>query len=150
VAKFLTETMRLLRAEHSPAAALRFLDGHQDELAKGGFAHEALILRVEALMALGRRGETLRLLDGASLTDVAASPALLVTRGQLRAAANRCADGLGDFDLVLARSRQVDRQALVGRALCRKQLGDAAGARGDVQRLRRDFPGQALPTELEN
>lgn len=145
----LTEAIRLLRVEHSPAAALRYLDAHDGELAKGDFEHEALILRVEALLALGRRGEVLRLLDSASLTDVAASRALLVTRGQLRAAANRCSEGVGDFDLVLARSRQVDRQALIGRALCRKQLGDHAGMRTDVQRLRSAFPTEALPAGLE-
>jgi hypothetical protein len=146
--QYLSETVRLLRAEHSPAEALRFLDGHSGELERGGLAHEVLILRVEALLALDRRPEVLRLLDGASLTDVAASRALLVTRGQLRAAANRCGDGVGDFDLVLARSPQPDRQALLGRALCRKRLGDGQGSAADVQRLQREFPGQPLPAEL--
>ena len=146
--KYLTEAIHALRAERAPALALRLLDSHDGELAKGGFGHEALILRVEALLALGRRAEVLRLLDGTSLTDVTASRSLLVTRGELRAAANRCAQGIGDFDLVLARSRQTDRQALIGRALCHKQLGDAAGMRADIERLRREFPGQALPGEL--
>lgn len=146
--QYLSETVRLLRAEHSPAEALRFLDGHSSELDRGGLAHEALILRVEALLALERRPEVLRLLDGASLSDVAASRALLVTRGQLRAAANRCGDGIGDFELVLARSRQTDRQALIGRAVCRKRLGDGPGSRADVGRLLAEFPGQALPAEL--
>ena len=148
-AKYLTEAIRLSRVERSPATALRLLDSHDGELAKGGLGHEALILRVEALLALDRRAEVLRLLDGAFLTDVAASRALLVTRGELRAAAKRCSEGIGDFDLVLARSRQVDRRALTGRALCRKQLGDIAGARVDVQRLRQEFPSQPLPGELE-
>jgi hypothetical protein len=146
--QYLSETVRLLRAERLPAEALRFLDRHKGELELGGFAHEALILRAEALLAQGRRQEVLRLLDGASLTDVAASRALLVTRGQLRAEANRCGDGIGDFDLVLARSRQTDRQALVGRALCRKRLGDGLGSKADVQRLLGEFPGQPLPAEL--
>lgn len=146
--QYLGETVRLLRAERSPAQALRFLDGHAGELARGGLAHEALILRVEALLALDRRTEVLRLLDGASLSDVAASRALLVTRGQLRAAANRCSDGIGDFDLVLARSTGADRQALIGRALCRKRLGDGPGSKADVQRLLDQFPGQPLPAEL--
>jgi hypothetical protein len=146
--QYLSETVRLLRTEHAPAEALRFLDGHHGELERGGLAHEALILRVEALLALDRRQEVLRLLDRASLTDVAASRALLVTRGQLRAAANRCGDGLGDFDLVLARSAQTDRQALIGRALCRKRLGDGPGSTADLQRLRAEFPGQTVPAEL--
>lgn len=149
VGKYLSETIHLLRKERMPAAALRLLDGHEPELAKAGFGHEALILRVEALLALGRRAEALRVLDSASLTDVAASRVLLITRGELRAAANRCTDGLADFDLVLARSKQLDRQALIGRALCRKKLGDLAGARADIQRLREQFPNDRLPAELE-
>jgi hypothetical protein len=145
---FLTEAIRLLRAERAPKAALRFLDDHKRELDHGGFGHESLILRVEALLALGRPAEVLRLLDGAALTDVAAAQALLVTRGELRATAGRCGEGIGDFALVLARSRPTDRRALVGRALCRQQLGDAAGARADVERLRKEFPNQPLPAEL--
>jgi hypothetical protein len=147
--KYLAETIHWLRKEHAPASALRLLDRHEAELIKAGFGHETLILRVEALVALGRRSEVLRLLDAASLTHVAASRALLVTRGELRAAANRCAEGLGDFELVLARSQQVDRQALTGRALCRKRLGDLAGAGADIQRLREEFPNERLPGELE-
>jgi hypothetical protein len=39
--------------------------------------------------------------------------------------------------------------AIGGRALCRKQLGDAAGARADIQRLRQELPTEALPSDLE-
>jgi hypothetical protein len=148
-AKYLTQAIHSLRIEREPGAALRLLDGHGRELARGGFGHEALILRVEALLALGRRAEVLRLLDDTSLTDVAASRALLVTRGELRAAASRCADGVVDFDLVLARAPETDRRALVGRALCRKQLGDAVGMRADIERLHKEFPYQSLPRDLE-
>jgi hypothetical protein len=144
----LTEAIRLLRTERAPKAALRFLDSHEHELSKGGFAHEGLILRVEALLALGSGAEVLRLLDGAALTDVAASQSLLVTRGELRAAASRCAEGIGDFDLILARARPTDRRALIGRAFCRKQLGDAAGLHADIERLRKEFPHQPLPGGL--
>lgn len=146
---WLTEVIHLLRAEHAPGTALQLLDRHAGELAQSGLGHEALILRVEASLALGRRLEVLRLLDEASLTDVAASRALLVTRGQLRSAVHRCAEGIGDFDMVLARSRQTDQQALIGRALCRAQLGDLAAMRADVERLHKEFPNQALPAELE-
>jgi hypothetical protein len=139
-AKYLSEAIHALRVERSPGTALFLLDRHATQLSKSAFAHEALLLRVEAMLALGRKDEVLRLLDGAALTDVAASRSLLVTRGELRAAANRCADGLGDFDLVLARSKQADRQALFGRAMCRNKLGDSAGAQADVERYRREFP----------
>jgi hypothetical protein len=145
---YLIAAIRSLRVEHAPTSALRLLDSHDGELMKEGFGHEALILRVEALIALGRRAEVLRLLDGTSLTSVAAWQSLLVRRGELRAAANRCAEGIDDFGLVLERSHQTDRLALIGRALCRKQLGDIAGMHADVERLHKEFPGQALPGEL--
>ena len=149
-AKFLSQAIRALRVVHSPGTALFLLDRHATQLGKSGFAHEALLLRVEAMLALHRGDEVLQLLDGAALTDVAASRSLLVTRGELRAAANRCADGIGDFDWVLSRSKQPDRQALFGRALCRKKLGDTAGARADAERYRREFPGDPLLIDLES
>jgi hypothetical protein len=148
-AKYLSEAVHALRVEHSPGTALFLLDRHATQLGKGAFAHEALLLRVEAMLALGRKAEVLRLLDGAALTEVAASRSLLVTRGELRAAANRCTDGIGDFDLVLAKSKQADRQALFGRALCRKKLGDSAGAQADVQRYRCEFSTDSRLVDLE-
>ena len=149
VARFLSEAIHALRVEHSPGRALFLLDRHATQLGKSAFAHEALLLRVEAMLALHRGDEVLQLLDGAALTDVAASRSLLVTRGELRAKANRCADGLGDFDLVLAKSKQADRQALFGRALCRKKLGDRMGAQADVERYRREFPTDPRLRDLE-
>jgi hypothetical protein len=148
-AKHFAETLRVLRVQHDAKTALAMLDSHGTELSQNALGHEALLLRVEALLTLGRDAEVLRLLDGAALTDVAASHSLLVTRGRLRAAANRCVDGVGDFGLVLAESRQPDRQALFGRALCRKQLGDPAGARADLERYRREFPADPRLRELE-
>lgn len=147
--KHFSETIHALRVQHDPKTALALLDRHAALLTQNALGHEALLLRVEALLDLGREGEVLRLLDGAALTDVAASHSLLITRGRLRAAANRCADGAGDFSLVLAESRKPDRHALFGRALCRKQLGDAAGARADLERYRREFPTDPRLGELE-
>ncbi len=148
-AKYLSEALRKLRVEHDAKAALSLLDRHGSALARNALGHEALILRVEALLALDRQGEVLRLLDGAALSDVAASHSLLVTRGELRAAAHRCADGVGDFSLVLAESGQPERQALFGRAVCRRQLGDTAGAQADLERFRREFPTDPRLGELE-
>jgi hypothetical protein len=135
----LGQAVRALRIEHAPAAALLILDRHAQELAGNAFAREALLLRVEAMLALGRKTEVLRLLDDTPLTD-GASRSLLVMRGQLRAAADRCTEGVADFDRVLAGARQPLKPALLGRALCRKKLGDREGARLDVERYRREFP----------
>jgi hypothetical protein len=147
-AKQLTQAIRLLRNQHDASAALVVLDANARALGDEGLGHEALIVRVEALLVLDRGAEALQLLDGVALSDAAASHTLLITRGKLRAAANRCADGIGDFSLVLAEARRADRQALFGRAVCRQQLGDREGARADLDRYRREFPGDDRLPEL--
>lgn len=139
-AKYLGQAIRALRIERSPKSALALLDRHSIELDRDAFAHEALLLRVEAMLALGQESRVLRLLDGMSLADLAASRALLVTRGRLRAAVNRCSEAIGDFDRVLAEAGQPSKQALLERARCRKRLGDTAGAQSDLERYRREFP----------
>ena len=137
---YLKEIVRALRIDHSPSQALALLDRYASELAGSAFAEESLLLRVEAMLALGQRTSVLHLLDRTSLTDVAASRNLLITRGELRAAANRCAEGIGDFDLVLTDARRPPKKALLGRALCKQKLGDTAGATADFDRFRREFP----------
>jgi hypothetical protein len=143
-ASLLKEIVRALRVEHAPRRALALLDQHGGKLAGQAFAEESLLLRVEAMLALGERAAVLRLLDRTSLADLSVSSTLLITRGELRAAANRCAEGIGDFDLVLAESRRPPKPALLGRARCKQELGDLAGARADFDRYRREFPGDPL------
>ena len=142
---YLKEIVRALRIDHSPTQALALLDRHASELAGNAFAEESLLLRVEAMLALGQRTSVLRLLDRTSLTEVAASRGLLITRGELRAAANRCAEGIGDFDIVLTDAPRPPKRALLGRAQCKQKLGDTAGATADLDRFRREFPGEPLP-----
>jgi len=119
-AKPLVDAIRALRADHAPARALALLEAHQAEVSRGSFNHEALLVRVEALLALHREPEALRLLDATTLADVAAWRSLRLTRAELRASAGRCTDALEDFDLVLVGT--VDERALRGRDLCRKKL----------------------------
>jgi len=140
--RYLTEAVRALRVEHSPQAALALLDRYAPKLDNSAFRHEALLLRVEALLKLNRQPDVLGVLDATPLAGVAASRTLLLTRAELRAAAGHCPDSLDDFDRVLAQTDGHDRRALLGRAKCRKQLGDAAGAHADVERYRREFPTQ--------
>jgi hypothetical protein len=143
----LTAAIQALRVEHSPDAALALLDRYAPKLDKSAFRHEALLLRVEALLKLNRQLDVLRLLDATPLAGVAASRTLLLTRAELRAAAGHCADSLADFDRVLAQTDGRDGRALLGRAQCRKQLGDDAGAREDRDRYRHEFPGAANPNK---
>jgi len=138
-ARYLTEAIRALRVEQSPDAALALLDRHAQALNESDFRHEALLLRVEALLKLHRHADALQLLDGTPLVGVAASRTLLLTRGELRAAAGHCVDGLADFDRVLAQTQGHDRRALLGLAKCRKQMGDEAGSRAEMERYRREL-----------
>lgn len=136
--RLLADAIRLLRADRQPQAALASLDHHATRLEHSPYRHEALLIRVEALLALKRDGDLLRLLDGMPLANVAASRTLLVTRGRLRAAAKRCAEAVVDFDHVLAEAGHKDAQALLGRALCREAMGDLAGAKADRERYRQE------------
>jgi hypothetical protein len=130
----LADAIRLLRADGRPQAALALLDRHAPRLGQSPYAHEALLVRVEALLALKRDAELLQLLDGMPLADVAASRTLLTIRGRLRASAKRCAEAVADFDRVLVEAGNKDKQALLGRALCREATGDHAGAKADRER----------------
>jgi hypothetical protein len=141
--RWLAKALHSLRSDHAPAAALALLDSHAAELGQSALVHEVMLLRVEALLDLKRSGEALALLDGKALSNVAASRTLLLTRAQLRAAAGRCADGLADFDLLLARARRPDEQALYGRAVCRSRTGDKRGAQADFRFYQRQFPNGA-------
>jgi hypothetical protein len=148
-ARWLAEALHSLRTDHSPGAALALLDAHAAELTRSAFVHEAMVLRVEALLDLKRSDEALALLDGKSLSNVAAARTLLLTRAELRATAGRCGESLGDFDLLLARARQPDEQALYGRAVCRGRLGDKLGAQADLDLYQREFPKGVYIREVE-
>jgi hypothetical protein len=137
--RFLTEAVRALRVERSPTTAIELLDRHAQELEGNALAREALLVRTEAMLALGRKDEALRLLDRTGLTAGAASRALLLMRGELRAAADRCAEAIGDFSLVLADASRPPRRALDARATCYEKLGDTERARADRDRYRREL-----------
>ena len=126
--KYLSSAVHALRVEHSPTAALALLDRHAGDLEKSSVSHEALLLRVEAMLKLNRQAEVLQLLDTAPLAGVAASRTLLLTRGELRASAGRCADAVMDFDLVLVQTQGRNKRALAGLAKCQKPAEGQAPA----------------------
>jgi hypothetical protein len=109
------------------------------------FVEEALLLRVEAMLAMKQQPEALRLLDSTALANTAASSVLLLTRGQLRVRTNRCAEAVADFDLALASTLRPSKQALFGRAQCKQKLGDIQGAQADLDRFHREFPSKPEP-----
>ena len=128
----------------------------------GVLAPEAGMLRAEALLQIGRKGDALAELDRLSLAQMPNSDEPHVLRGELRAAVGRWREALADFDVVLrghagarayigaptdAKAQGRLERALWGRALARSRLGDDAGARADLQECLRRFPGGRFASE---
>jgi hypothetical protein len=145
----LGQAIRTLRDGHDAGTALALLAQYADRFPGGAFASEATVLRIEALLALGRRHDALVLLDGVSLASLPNQDEQRVVRGELRAADRRWREAAQDFDDALRgrdlpttspRARSLQERALWGRAAARSRLGDQAGARADLELYLRDFP----------
>jgi CRP-like cAMP-binding protein len=147
--------LQRLRTAHDPVSALATLDDYRVRFPSGALAPEASMLRAEALLQIGRKGEALAELDGLSLAQMPNSDEPHVLRGELRAAVGRWREALADFDVILrghageradvgaptdAKAHGRLERALWGRALARSRLGDDAGARADLQECLRRFP----------
>ena len=145
----LGQAIRTLRDGHDARTALVLLAQYAGRFPGGAFASEATVLRIEALLALGRGHEALALLDGVSLASLPNQDEQRVVRGELRAADRRWREAAEDFDDALRgrdlpttnpRARSLQERALWGRAAARSRLGDQAGARADLELYLRDFP----------
>jgi len=142
-AELLREVLLAVRDGHDPHRALALLDAHAARFPLGALAAEAAALRAQVLLRLGNRDAALAVLDGLPLTNAGGSPQLVVTRGELRSLAGRCAEAVADFGWALDASRlaAADRgRALYGRASCRARAGDVAGAQQDRELYLREFP----------
>ena len=146
---FLSEALVDLRRDGNPRAALTLLDQYSDRFPNGSLAPEAARARAEALIALGRRADALRVLD--ELSPAALGRSMLLVRAELRAELNRCPDALTDFSSALAQSPRdsVDERALFGRATCRSRTGDASGARSDLDSYAARFPHGRFQSQVE-
>jgi hypothetical protein len=142
--RLLADALARLRADGDAAGALALLAQHRARFPHGALASEARMAEVEALLALGRRTDALRVLDGLRVSALPAGAELAVLRGELRAEAGRCAEATRDFDGCAAGGRgcppRVEERALFGRASCRGRGGDGDGARADLERYLRRFP----------
>ena len=133
----IADGVRKLRREHDPAGALAALDRYRARFPGGAMARESERLRVEALVALGRRREALERLEA---LGVDGDLALRLARAELSIPA-RCQRALGDFDAVVAAAPSaLLERALHGRARCRRELGDAAGSARDLHACAARFP----------
>ena len=153
----LKTALQRLRTAHDPVSALAALDDYRVRFPSGGLAPEAAMLRAEALLQIGRKGDALAELDRLSLAQMPNSEERYLLRGELRAAVGRWREAKGDFDVVLrdqeteigASMKSPDRsqRALWGRALTRSRLGDDVGARADLQECLRRFPQGRFASE---
>lgn len=146
----LGQAVKVLRDGHDARAALVLLAQHAEQFPRGALASEEGMLRIEALLALGRHDEALSVLDGTPLASLPKREERLVVRGELRAAKHRWREAKQDFDDALgtarslpaatAKARDVQERALWGRASARSRLGDQEGARADLELYLRHFP----------
>ncbi|MHB8420222.1 MAG: tetratricopeptide repeat protein [Myxococcales bacterium] len=137
------EALRSLAAGKAEAA-LAAAGSYLQRYPAGALRGEAEIARLEALLALGRREEAGRLLDGFAQRDFAALPRsdeLRVVRGELLLEQGRFAEALASFEAPGADATPALRErALYGRALCHARLGDPEGSRRDFARYLEGFP----------
>lgn len=142
--RLLAGAIHKLRQEHDPGQALAMLDEHRARFeAKGALEPEANVTRIEALLRLGRHDQALGLLDGMALTTAGLGREMLVARAELRVGKGRRAAALNDFNSLLSADAPADlvsERALYGRATCRAQMGDWAGARADLEDYLARFP----------
>jgi hypothetical protein len=149
--KLLEPAISALRKERDAARALTLLGRYEAEFPHGVLSLEARVLRVDSLLALGRRSDALAALDVLPLDRVGRGTELRLVRAELRAGAD-CRSALSDFDLVLSGgvTGAMEERALRGRALCRSSSGDAAGAKSDRERYLAKYPAGRFAAELRN
>jgi TolA-binding protein len=145
----LGDVLKALRKQRDPRSALALLEDYARRFPGTVLAPEAAMLRVEALLGLGRKAEALSELDGLALGSVPNQEERFVLRGELRAAVGRWQAARDDFEMLLspapssgmdAKTRDVRERALWGRASARSHLGDDAGARADLAMYLQAFP----------
>jgi tetratricopeptide (TPR) repeat protein len=136
----LERAVRALRREGDPVGALRAIDDYLAAYPDGVLRADAELAQIEAWLRIGKSQEALTALDRLSLSGLPRSREFTVVRGELRAAQGRCRQAVHDFAAAVQGSDDLAERALVGRADCRAQKGDRAGARADLDDYLRRFP----------
>jgi hypothetical protein len=141
-AALLGAAIRALRVDGDAAAALSRLARYEAEHPDGALAAEALRVRVEALMQLGRRAEALVVLDESSVPTDEGGAELRLVRADLRLAAGRARAALSDYEGIDPgdRSDALVARSLFGQARCWHALGDAARTLAALDRYLAAFP----------
>ena len=154
--RLLAQALAALRQERDPQRALHALDQYDRRFPSGSLSPEATAARIDALLALGRKGPALARLEALSFDRrLPRAAEMQVLRAELRAGRGNLTGAVDDFDAALSAPgapAAVIERALYGRSSCRSRMGDQAGARSDLHEYMRRFPrgqfagpaGQAL------
>jgi hypothetical protein len=126
------DALERLRGQKDAAGALQRLDERDQRFPSGLLGEESSTIRIEALLALGRKSEALARLDALPGSTLDRSPRLRVARGELRVAAGRCPEALADFSAVVAGGAggEITQRADRGRAACNFGTPRHTGATG--------------------
>ena len=141
-AALLRGAIAALRVPRRPSDALAAVTEHRRRFPSGALATDAQMLRVEALIALGRRNEALVALDDYRLAGEGPGGTLQVTRAELLADRN-CPEAIAAFDDLLASPASTPptiERALRGRAICHARQGDREAAQRDWGAYLQRFP----------
>jgi len=131
--ELLARALAKLRRDRDAGAALVLLDEHAREFPAGALRQEADVARFDALLALGRDGEALALLERLPIDRLGRGAELRVIRGELRAKRDP-RRAIADFDRALSMTLgpELEERALFGRAASRLRAGDENGGRADL------------------
>ena len=148
-ARLLRQAIHSLRVAGRPAEALAQVAEHRRRFPAGALGADAQMLRVEALLALGRRNEALVALDDYRLAGEGSGRSLQVTRAELLADRS-CAQAIAAFDDLLndpASALTTIERAQRGRAVCHDRTGNPAAAIRDWQTYLTRFPNGRFAPE---
>jgi tetratricopeptide (TPR) repeat protein len=149
-ASMLASAFRELEVQHNPEGVLRILDELASRFPNPQLPNEAMLGRVSALTALGRRAEALNILERQPPWQRDSQRSIAAARGELRAHSENCVGANSDFGFVLQKELRDDlsQRALKGRAHCLLRLGETEAARSDLKDYLRFFPNGRFSNEI--
>jgi len=134
-------------ANDNPHGALDVLTRYWSKFPDGALRGEAAVAEVSARLSLGENAEALTRLDGFAENGFrgmkGTAGELRVTRLELMAGAGRCGEALPLLETELSGLKSASRlrgRALLARAACKANTGDAAGNRADLKLYLTELP----------
>lgn len=139
--QFLSRALVRLRQARDTDGALAELERYAQRFPAGILEHEALSVRVDALLLAGRAAEAQATLSRLTLGSTARDRELRLIRAEL-ATDKDCAAALADYRIVWDAHPEGTwgERALWGQAVCAARLGDEPRARLDLTRYLAQFP----------